>query len=161
MTASKKSKQEPKPKLTVKQKKLVEALSTSDSVAEAGERAGYSDRKAAHRALKSVSEHAPEVLERLGLTVEHVVDKCLRPLLEAKERKFFANQGLVLDTREVEALDIRLRAVDLWAKLMGAYTPQKVQVSGGLTVDLGNLSDDELDKTISNLINASQPPTGD
>jgi hypothetical protein len=160
MIASKKPKQESKPKLTPKQKKLVEALPTSDSVAQAGKRAGYSDRKAAHRALKNVSERAPEVLERLGLTVEHVVDKCLRPLMEAKETKFFANQGVVLDSREVEALDIRLRAVDLWARLMGAYTPAKVQVSGGLTVDLGNLSDDELDKTIYDLISSSQPPTG-
>jgi hypothetical protein len=144
-------------KLTLKQKRLVEALPTSDSVAEAGEKAGYYDRKTAHRALKSVSERAPEVLERLGLTIEHVADKCLRPLLEARETKFFANAGIVLDTREVEALDIRIRAIEVWARLMGAYTAQKVQLSGGLSLDFNHVSDDELDQTISSLLEPPQP----
>jgi len=138
-------------KLTLKQKKLIEALPTSDSVAEAGEKAGYYDRKTAHRALKSVSERAPEVLERLGLTIEHVADKCLRPLLEARETKFFANAGIVLDTREVEALDIRIRAIEVWARLMGAYASQKVQLSGDLSLDLNHVSDDDLDRLISQL----------
>ncbi|MGC2769073.1 MAG: hypothetical protein WB607_26470 [Candidatus Acidiferrum sp.] len=145
-------------KLTLKQKKLVEALPKSDSVAEAGEKAGYYDRKTAHRALKSISERAPEILERLGLTIEHVGDKCLRPLLDAKETKFFATNGVVMETREVAANDIRLRAVDLWAKLMGAYTAQKVQVSGGLSLDFNHVSDDELDRAIADLTEPSEPP---
>ena len=53
--SSKKSETTKGEKLTLKQKKLVEALPKSSSVAEAGERAGYYDRKTAHRALKSVS----------------------------------------------------------------------------------------------------------
>ena len=91
MTAPRKPKGKQEQKLTLKQKKLVEALPTSGSVAEAGEKAGYAYRQDAHRALKSVSERAPEVLERLGLTIEHVADKCLRPLLKAREKKFFAD----------------------------------------------------------------------
>jgi len=145
-------------KLTLKQKKLVEALPTVNSISEAGAAAGYSDRTAASRALKTIGERAPEVLERLGLNIEHVVNNCLRPLLEAKETKFFANQGVVLDTREVEALDIRLRAVDLWARLMGAYTAQKVQVSGELSLDFNHVSDDELDQIITKLLEPPRPP---
>ena len=145
-------------KLTSKQKKLVEALPVTSSIAEAGTVAGYSDRTAASRALKSISERAPEVLERLGLTIEHVVDKCLRPLLEAKETKFFASNGIVLDTKEVAALDIRIRAIEVWARLMGAYTAQKVQLSGNLSLDLNHVSDDELDRTIADLARPSQPP---
>jgi hypothetical protein len=155
---SKKSKTEKGQKLTIKQKKLVEALPKSDSVAEAGEKAGYAYRQDAHRALKSVAERAPEVLERLGLTIEHVADKCLRPLLDAKETKFFASNGVVVETRAVEASDIRLRAVDLWAKLMGAYTAQKVQVSGGLSLDFNHVSDDELDRAIAELTEPSESP---
>src|ERR1700730_1765756 len=98
-----------KEKLTLKQSRLVQELPTSNSVAEAGERAGYACRQSAHEAFKSISERAPEVLERIGLTLEYVLDKCLRPLLEAKETKFFANQGVVMETRDVEANDIRLR----------------------------------------------------
>jgi hypothetical protein len=145
-------------KLTLKQKKLVEALPKSDSVAEAGEKAGYCDRQTAHRALKGISERAPEILERLGLTIEHVADKCLRPLLDAKETKFFASNGVVMEEREVAASDIRLRAVDLWAKLKGAYTAQKVQVSGGLSLDFNHVSDDELDRAIAELTEPSEPP---
>src|ERR1700720_3054755 len=100
-----------KEKLTLKQKKLLEAIPKSSSIAEAGETAGYHDRATAHRALKGIAERAPEVLERLGLTIEHVANNCLRPLLEAKETKFFASNGIVLDQKEVEALDIRIRAI--------------------------------------------------
>lgn len=145
-------KQNRKHKLTLKQKRLVEALPTSNSVAEAGAKAGYFDRQTAHRALNNLSEHAPEVLNRLGLTIEHVADKCLRPLLEAKETLFFANKGIVLDHREVEALGIRIRAIEVWAQLMGAYAAQKMKLSGDLTLDLNHVSDDELDKSIAELL---------
>jgi hypothetical protein len=149
---SKKPDAEKKQKLTLKQKKLLQELPKSASVAEAGEKAGYFDRQTAHRALKGISERSPEVLNRLGLSIEHVADKCLRPLLEAKETLFFANKGIVLDQREVEALGIRIRAIEVWAQLMGAYTPQKVQLSGDLTLDLSHLSDDELDQSIADLL---------
>jgi hypothetical protein len=138
-------------KLTIKQKKLVEALPKSNSVAEAGQKAGYYQRQNAHRALHGIAERAPEVLERLGMTIEYVAGTVLKPLLEATETKFFANAGIVLETREVPALDTRLRAVDVWAKLKGAYATQKVQFSGDLSLDLNHVSDDELDRFISKL----------
>jgi hypothetical protein len=148
-----KEKKDPKKqKLTVKQSKLLKALPTSGSVAEAGEKAGYSDRTAAHRALKNLAEKTPEILERLGLGIESTVDKYLLPLLAATKTEFFANGGIVVEQRDVAALDIRLRAFEIWAKLMGAYTAQKVQLSGGLTVDLNHVSDDELDQSIADLL---------
>lgn len=155
---SKKPEEKKKQGLTFKQSKLLKALPTSSSVAEAGERAGYFDRQTAHRALKGISERAPEVLERLGLTIEHIADKCLRPLLEAKETKFFSDKGVVIETRDVDALGIRLRAIEVWAQLMGAYTPHKVQLSGDLTLDLSHVSDDELDATIVALSKPSESP---
>ena len=157
MTPSKKPQKEKPQKLTLKQSKLIQELPNSTSIAEAGEKAGYSDRQTAHRALKGIGERAPEVLERLGLTIEHVADKCLRPLLEAREMKFFASNGIVLQEKEVEALDIRIRAIEVWARLMGAYTAQKVQLSGDLTLDLNHVSDDELDRTISALLAEPEP----
>jgi hypothetical protein len=138
--------------LTLKQSKLLQELPTSGSVAEAGEKAGYAYRQDAHRALKTIAERTPEVLERLGLTIEYVADKCLRPLLAAEETKFFSSDGLVMTERQVAALDVRLRAIEVWAKLAGAYTAQKVQLSGDLTLDLNHVSDDELDKSISELL---------
>jgi hypothetical protein len=124
-----KSKKDRKNNLTLKQSKLLKELPTSSSVAEAGEKAGYAYRQDSHRALKTIAERTPEVLEQLGLTIEYVADKCLRPLLEARETKFFASNGVVMETREVDALDVRLRAIEVWAKLAGAST-QKVEVGG-------------------------------
>jgi len=144
-------------KLTLKQKKLVEALPVAKSIAEAGSVAGYSDRTASSRALKGIAERAPEVLERLGLSIEYVVNNCLRPLMQAKETKFFSDKGVVMETRDVEANDIRLRATDLWARLMGAYTAQKVQVSGGLSLDFSHVSDDELDRILADFLKPPQP----
>jgi hypothetical protein len=148
----KKTKANSRAKLTVKQARLLKALPGSKTVAEAGQKAGYACRQSAHEAFKGIAEQAPEVLERLGLTTEHVLDKCLRPLLSATETKFFANQGVVMQREEVEALDIRLRAIDVWAKLAGAYSVQKLNVSGRLNVDVTHVSDEELDEAITDLL---------
>ena len=158
MTSNDKSKKGQGQKLTIKQKKLVEALPKSSSVAEAGEKAGYAYRQDAHRALKGIAERAPEVLERLGLTIEYVADKCLRPLLGANKTELIVSNGIVMSREEVPAPDIRLRAIDTWAKLMGAYTAQKLQLSGDLSLDFNHVSDDELDRTIADLASPSQPP---
>ena len=104
--------------LTLKQAKLVKALPTAASVSEAGRIAGYSDAPTAHRALKSLREKMVEVLDRHGLTPDFAAQKCLK-LINAKETKFFANKGIVLDQKEVEAQDIQMRALELWAKLYG------------------------------------------
>jgi len=92
------------------------------------------------------------------MTIEHVANNCLRPLLEAKETKFFQKDGIVIEERDVEANDIRIRAIELWAKLMGAFTAQKVQLSGDLNVELNHASDDELDREIDNLLRSPNPP---
>jgi hypothetical protein len=140
-----------KKSLTVKQSKLLRELPKSKSMAQAGEKAGYYDRPTAHRALKSIAERTPEVLESLGLTIEFVANKCLRPLLEAKETKFFASNGIVLDTREVPALDVQLRAIEVWAKLAGAFTAQKVQLNGTIDhhgIDLSEVPDAVLQRIV-------------
>jgi hypothetical protein len=63
----------------------------------------------------------------------------------------------VLDQREVKANDTRIRAIEVWARLMGAFTAQKVQLSGGLSLDFNHVNDDELDQTIANLLEPPQP----
>ncbi len=99
------------------------------------------------------------MLERLGLTYDYILDKCLRPLLEARETKFFQKEGIVMQEKEVEALDIRLRAIDTWAKLAGAYSVQKVNVSGNLSVGVTNVGDAELEESIASLLGRPEPKT--
>ena len=152
----KNTKSKSKRRLTVKQAKLLGALPTSSSVAEAGEKAGFACRQSSFRAFKDITERTPEVLERLGLTSEYVIDKCLRPLLTANETKFFQNQGIVMQREEVEALDIRLRAIDTWAKFAGAYSVQKLDVRGNLHLDVNHVTDAELDESIASLLGGAQ-----
>jgi hypothetical protein len=155
MSARKKSKEERKQRLTVGQQKLVESLIMTKSIAEAA--TVTSDRAAASPALIDIPENAPEVLEGVGASIEYVINNLLRPLMDAKETKFFTKAGIVLDAREVPALGTRIRALQIWAKLIGAQIIQKVQVSSGLSPDFNNVSDDELSQAISNLLEPPQP----
>src|SRR6267378_3312620 len=122
-----KKKKRKRRELTLKQAKLVKALPTSASISEAGRKAGYAHRQDAHRAFESIREKMPDVLERHGLTADFAADKCLQ-LMNAKETRFFAKDGMVMETREVEALDVQLRALDAWAKMYGAFREDKIQV---------------------------------
>ena len=65
----------------------------------------------------------------------------LGSLLDAKETKFWADKGVVIETREVEAQDIQIRAAVELAKMHGAYPKGKdenVMIdSGGLMINVG------------------------
>lgn len=131
--------------LTLKQAKLLKVLPTSASVSEAGRKAGYFDAPTTHRALKSISEKMVEVLERHGLTADFAAKKCLS-LMNAKEKKFFAFMGSVTDEREVDDLDVQLRALELWAKLCGVNKQHDESIghqSPGITIRLELSSSDE------------------
>lgn len=65
----------------------------------------------------------PQVLERHGLTDDALIEKYLKPLLVAKETKFFAFQGEVIETHDVEALGIRKEALDMTFRLKGSFAP--------------------------------------
>src|SRR5260370_41190011 len=86
--------------LTLKQARLVKELPTAAGESEAGRRAGYSDAPTAHRALATIREKMPDVLDRHGLTADFAAQKCLK-LMDAKETKFFVKDGMVWETREV------------------------------------------------------------
>ena len=126
-------------KLSRKEERLVDALTKVDSVAEAGRLAGYNTKQAAHQALARVRERTPETLQRLGITRDRVFLK-LGNLLDAKETKFWADKGVVMETRQVEAQDIQMRAAVELAKMHGAYpkgTDEKEMVDcGGISINL-------------------------
>jgi hypothetical protein len=107
--------------LSPKQKKLVKALGSASSVAEAGRIAGYSDRSAAHRALATIELKMPELMDREGLTDEVLVNNYLRPGLAATKREHFANGGIVLETREEPDWATRRGFLDMAFKVKGRY----------------------------------------
>ena len=113
----------PRP-LDARRRKLIEGVGQGMTVTEAGVHAGYKHKQAAHRAFKSVQAHLPEVLERAGYSVDELLIPLLSNLVEkldAKETKYFAYRGVVMETWEIENHDIQLRAAVELCKILGLY----------------------------------------
>jgi hypothetical protein len=100
-------------------------------------------------------ERIHELAQRACETIVAIDENRIElPSLEATKTEFFASNGLVMEEKQVAALDIRLRAIDTWAKLAGAYSVQKVNLTGNLNVT--HASDEELDQAIADLLISSQ-----
>jgi hypothetical protein len=85
--------------------------------------AGYSDKnpkQSAVQALKAIRSICPEVMDRIGLTLDSLIQKHLLPLLYATETKYAMHKGKFKDERIVEALGIQLGATRLAFELRGA-----------------------------------------
>ncbi|HXJ13344.1 MAG TPA: terminase small subunit [Candidatus Limnocylindrales bacterium] len=82
---------------TPKQARFTEALLTSNSVAEAAVKAGYpakNARQSGHQALKAIRGRVPDLMGRLGLSEEHLIDKHLRRHLEKKKTVFIREEKI-------------------------------------------------------------------
>lgn len=152
-----------KTKLTVKQAKLVKALTKVDSVAAAGREVGYETKQAAHQALNRIREKAPAILDRLGFNRDKVFGK-IGSLMEAKETKFFANAGIVMDTRVVDNPELQLRAAVELGKMHGAYPKgsdggeQADTNAGGITINLGVFNDPAARAFFASVQGDNRPP---
>jgi len=54
----------------------------------------------------------------------------LRELMEAQKIQYFSNLGAVTDARQVAALDIQVKAVVEFKKLLGLDEPEKREITG-------------------------------
>ena len=130
----------PKPakrKLTRRESHFVKAFAKSKSQADAAIAAGYSAKnpdQSAHQALKSIQQKVPDLMDELGLTDRALIENHLVPLLSAHETKFFQHEGKVVQTRKVEALPIRLDALDVAFRLRGSYAPRDVDMTAQLGI---------------------------
>lgn len=68
-------------------------------------------------------------LDDVGLSENQLKSK-LVILLDAKQTKFFQKDGKVTDTREVEALEIQRKSLDMGFKVKGMYAPEKREHTG-------------------------------
>ena len=107
--------------LNEKRRKLLEGISGGLNVSEAGRVAGYGTPQSSHRAMNLIRLNTPEVLEKIGLPAEKLLRDTFLKELEATETVFFSFQGVVMESREVPAHDIRLRAGIELAKMHGLY----------------------------------------
>jgi hypothetical protein len=122
--AAKKPSEKKRNKPTPRQMKLVEERAKGKSYSEAAIAAGYSAknaRQSGYQAMQQLRGRVPDLLDTYGLSEEVLIDKYLRPLLDAEETKFF-NEG---KTRiNVAALSIRHAALRTAFELHGSYAPR-------------------------------------
>ena len=116
---------------TPRQMKLIEERAKGKSYSEAAIAAGYSEknaRQSGYQAMQQLRGRVPDLLDRHGLSEEVLIDKYLRPLLNANEAKFFPG-GIKLGRKKiyhvnVEALGIRHASLRTAFELHGSYAPR-------------------------------------
>ena len=109
-------------RLSSRQKRLLEEIPRSKSLAEAARRAGYSPKfagQAGYLALHRIAAKAPEALESSEMTLEAVIEKVIKPGLDAMRTIYFEHNGQVTDKREVPDWQSRLTMLKLTLKLHG------------------------------------------
>ena len=114
------------PPLTLLQTRLLEELPTSKTIGEAAVKAGYSSKnpgQTGYQALKALRGRVPEILDRIGLDEETVIQKHLLPKLEAKRVHYFPKDGEIV-VQLSEDLDIQMQAIHRIFQLRGSYAPK-------------------------------------
>jgi hypothetical protein len=107
-----------------KRRKLLKAIGQGKTFTEASEDAGYSHRQSGAKAFALMKMQVPDIISQQGMPIAKLLRKLVQKT-EAKETQFFANKGIVLDSRRVVSHDIQLRAIDMLAKLYGIYPKQE------------------------------------
>jgi hypothetical protein len=68
-------------------------------------------------------------LDEMGLSDTRLMLKLIE-LLEAKETKYFQKDGVVTDQRDVEALEVQRRTLDMIFRMKGMYAPERHEHNG-------------------------------
>ena len=97
----------------------------------------------ANDVLNSLNTQMIQAMDKAGITLDRLLGQ-LSDELQAKDTKFFADKGIIKDTAEVIAHDVRQRARIDAHKLRGDYpaTGVNVQSTGEHTVVIRKFSDE-------------------
>ena len=117
-------------KLTPQQRMLVKHLLKGMSITDAAIKAGYSEKYAGQcgsQALEAIRQKMPQILDNAGLTDKALVEKYLKPALEANETTFAKFQGKITDSKDCISWGPRLNALDVAFNLKGSYAPKASQ----------------------------------
>ncbi len=115
-------------KLTHRERALLVHLSKGMTLTDAAVAAGYTSKapgQAGHQAFEIIKSKAPEILEKYGLTDDVLIEKYLKPGLEAQETVFAKFEGKITDSRDVIAWGPRRDFLDMAFNLKGAYAPRE------------------------------------
>jgi len=118
--------------LTPRQALFIKSLASGGTVTQAARNAGYSEKNLAqsgHQALQTIRLKRPDLMNRLELTPQVLIEKYLVPLLSATKTKFFQNKGKIIQSRAFPDHQTRLMALDMVFRLMGAYASNRSRQS--------------------------------
>lgn len=121
-----------KPKLTIRQRKWLDAYLETLNASEAARRAGYKCRTdEGYRVIGSenltkLNGFLQKWIIEAGFTPARVKAKILEGM-EARETKFFAHEGKVTDQREVQAWAIQAKFTEMAAKVLSLFDADLVQ----------------------------------
>jgi hypothetical protein len=119
--------------------RFAEALIKARTLREAALTAGYAPKyanQAGYRAMQELREKAPEVIARMGITLESVLYKKLLPLMEFQETKFAQHEGKFTEYVNVDNGAIQLQATNTLLRLMNAFPPEDPVLAAKTTVDV-------------------------
>ena len=123
-----------KRKLTPQQVLLIRNIVKGMTLGEAAVNAGYSENnpgQSGWQALQQIKDKMPAILDRHGLTDDALIEKYLRPALEAQETEFAKFEGKITDRVDVIAWEPRLKALDMAFSLKGSYAPKEISGADG------------------------------
>ena len=102
---------------------IINALMDGKNLRDAAISAGYSPNSASQAACEALKHPETkqlfaQVMERAGISDDFLARK-IKNLLDAKETKHFQRDGVVTETREVDALETQRKTTELATKLKG------------------------------------------
>ena len=142
--------------LTVKEKQYLNAYVETGSMSRAGRQVRLELNNNATAVATCSSVKSPNVLSRLeqvfdsvGLTETAIALK-LKDKTDAKRQLFFAHNGIVTETREVEDHQAQLKATEMAARLRGMDIQRHANLNVNMTgEDLQALRNADLDSMLA------------
>jgi hypothetical protein len=98
--------------------------------------AGYKGNpaQAGYQAFKAIQRKAPDVIAKMGISLENVIENHILPKMSATETLYFQHEGRVTDERYVEAHMVNLHATRTLLELMNAFPPEDPMVAAQVGV---------------------------
>jgi hypothetical protein len=116
-------------KLSHFQRTFVKLLLRTDNLAETKKGAEDLCQSVDWTAFEGQPSPVQEILDRYGLSLQHLLEDYLVPMLDATKTLVFSHKGIVRDRWVVSHGEMQLRALKLALELHGAYGPEVVGFS--------------------------------
>jgi hypothetical protein len=104
--------------------------------------AGYKGNPSAagYQVFKTVAEKAPDVIAKMGITLESVIENYILPQMNATETRFAQHEGKFTDQREVVHWEMQHKGTRTLLELMNAFPPEDPMIAAQVGVKVINMN---------------------